>query len=220
MLLNGLPLEVQSVPPLVIAVGFGNVVVPTILVIAIISWLISFIQDKVATKDPKGQRPDRNPRARPQGPTDIEEMLKQLAGDKRPPKSQPPKPERREPPTPKRPPQAERSRAKSAQPPQPPPPARTPLSMRQTVSTIEPKLSVSDLGSAVRTHHIGNRVDAAVQSDISERVQTDLGKVEAKPSAMASGTAHPLAKLLRDPNGVRQAVLLNEILKRPRSLQR
>lgn len=207
-------------PPLVIAVGFGNVVVPTILVIAIISWLISFVQDKVAAKEQKGQRPDRNPRARPQGPTDIEDMLRQLSGDKRVAKPQPPKVEKREPPTPKRPPPVERSRGKSIQQPQPAPQARTPLSMRSTVSSMEPKLPVSDLGSAVRTHHIGNRVDAAVQSDISERVQTDLGKVAVNPSSMGSGSVHPLAKLLRDPSGVRQAVLLNEILKRPRSLQR
>ena len=65
-----------------------------------------------------------------------------------------------------------------------------------------------------------NRIGAAVQQDIDSAVRKDLGSDATSDAVHRAGNIHPLAKALRDPQGVRQAILLNEILSRPKSLRR
>ena len=81
-------------------------------------------------------------------------------------------------------------------------------------------LAQSNVGSTVRSHHLGNRVDAEVQRDVPAAFLNNFGQGIAPASAPQERQVHPLVKVLRDPNGVRNAILLNEILQRPKSLRR
>lgn len=65
-----------------------------------------------------------------------------------------------------------------------------------------------------------NRIAAAVDQDIDSAVRKDLRPDATSDALQRAGNIHPLAKALRDPQGVRQAILLNEILSRPKSLRR
>jgi len=65
-------------------------------------------------------------------------------------------------------------------------------------------------------------VDAAVQRDINSNVERDVGTNLGKDSTRTTQRAesvHPMIQLLRNPQGVRQAILMSEILKRPKSLK-
>ena len=209
--------------PLVLAAGFGNFFLPTILVVAIISWFITYIQDKMPGNDPRAPKPGGNPQPKPQGPTNIEDMLRQLAGDKKvvKPQNQPAQQsEKRQPPQPKRQTQRERPRGKPVPPVPTPPIARAPLSTRQKPPVHDSNLPISNLGTAVASHHLADRVDKSVQREIVEKVDADLGRRTTLTEPAKQTQTHPLVKLLRDPNGVRQAILLNEILQPPKSRRR
>jgi hypothetical protein len=91
-------------------------------------------------------------------------------------------------------------------------------------------------GSAVREHvesyigahvkaHMGRDVDAFVKKDIDERVKSHLGSQSSQAVEMAAPSvgdqaATDLLKALKSPEGVRQAILVSEILSRPRALRR
>ena len=92
------------------------------------------------------------------------------------------------------------------------------------------------IGSGIREHvdqyinqhvaaHIDHDVDEYVEATIVDSVEENLGD---RDTEMPTTTGHrkgpsaasEVAKLLRDPKGVRNAILVNEILSRPRSLRR
>lgn len=185
-----------------------------VLVISVLSWFINVIQ---------GNTPDGNPRVKnkPKPQTDsseIERLLKELTRDKSKPRQEP---ERRQPPPrPPKPPE-ERSRQKQPNQRQKQDAQADAKSKRPSQRVAESSLPKSDLGSAVRTHHLSNRVESSVEKDITSAVQADLGNRSANSIGNVRETpVHPLVKVLRDSNGVRQAILLNEILQRPKSMRR
>ena len=188
-----------------------------VLVISFLSWFVNLFQNN--------QQPGagaKQPRPQPKAvQSEIEALLQQMTGEK--PK---PKPPRREQPaqagSPPKPPKPPRDRGKSA--------SRTPStrnvpqgSMSQSTGGMplsgDSRLGSSNLGSEVRSHTLGNRVEAAVQREITAAVQHDLGNRISAATPLQTEQPHPLVKVLRDPSGVRQAVLLNEILQRPKSLR-
>ncbi len=181
-----------------------------VLVISVISWFINIVQ---------GNTPDGVPRAKQQNPkpqsarSEIEVLLEQISGSKKKPvgreqQTQVPRPPR---------PQQERStnvgRSNTAR-----PGSQLPKPTAKHASRVaDMHLASSNLGNEVRTHQMGNRVDAAVQQEITAAVQHDLGNRIAAAKPVQEQAMHPLIKVLRDPNGIRQAILLNEILQRPRA---
>lgn len=192
------------IPLVLSAVEIHQIVGISLLVITVLSWFVNWIQ---------GNTPDGNPRpqkAKPKPPTarsEIEALLSELTGDKRKPKpeqkEQPPRPAKN---------LAERPRAKPKTAPQRPggPPPYTPS--RPTTRPVEVKLPTANLGDSVRTSQLGNQIEASVQKDIVAAVQSDLSS---RPSVTSpERPVHPLIKLLRDPNGARQAILLSEVLQR------
>lgn len=74
--------------------------------------------------------------------------------------------------------------------------------------------------------HIGNQIEASVKSDIRDQVKNHLGEKSSPDTTSASSTSHgsaaaaDLLTALRSPGGVRQAILMSEILSKPKALRR
>lgn len=184
----------------------------SVLVITVLGWLVNIVQGNT---DNGPRQPKPKPKAN-SGRSEIEDLLQELSGSKG--KQKPA--QQREPARPAKPP-VERSRAKSKPGPQKltglPAQATSRPSTRAAVSN----LPSSNLGGELRSHQLGNQIDAAVRKEITDAVQIDLGTGIAAASATpVERPVHPLVKVLRDPNGVRQAILLNEVLQRPKALRR
>ena len=82
----------------------------------------------------------------------------------------------------------------------------------------------SFIGDHVRSH-MGRDVDNFVKKDIDERVKSHLGSQSSKPVEMSasdtgSAAAEDILSVLKTPAGVRHAILVNEILARPKSLRK
>ncbi len=83
-------------------------------------------------------------------------------------------------------------------------------------------------GASIREHvsnHLEPRIASGVQQHIDQHVQQHIGSNQAASTALQPGesaaqTNISIRKLLKEPGGVRQAILVNEILARPRSLRR
>ena len=99
---------------------------------------------------------------------------------------------------------------------------------KQTPSNIE-----RPLGSGISEHvdkyisqHVDSNADSLVEADIARSVNSHLGDRSAElPSLTQAGvemptTAATFRQLLKSRQGVRQAILLNEVLTRPRALRR
>jgi hypothetical protein len=198
----------------VLAFDFGEVVGIIILVLTVLGWFVRAIKGQ-GENQPPVRRANPNP-----GRSEIETFLEELSGNaqKRPPVRPNP---------PNRPPVAKAPKKPNKQ----PAGNKPPKAPKPVMSLADKHLSSSNLGSGLRSHVSTymqtDRVAAEVQQDlksrIAEDVRTDLG-----PSTMmtniaatvASAPVHPLISLLRDPKGVRQAIALQEILQKPRSMRR
>ncbi len=83
----------------------------------------------------------------------------------------------------------------------------------------------SFIGQHVKAH-IGHQGGDSVKNDISDQVRSHLGEDRNKPSAPAAATTHGSAAAgnlllaLRSPEGVKQAILMSEILSKPKALRR
>ena len=181
-----------------------------VLVISVLSWFINLVQ---------GNTPDGVPRAKQQNPkprparSELEVLLEQITDSKkkqigREPQAQAPRPPRPQQERPKNTGRQNTARTGSQS---PKPGAKPPTRV------ADMHLASSNLGNEVRSHQMGNRVDAAVQQEITAAVQHDLGNRIAAAMPAHEPAMHPLIKVLRDPNGIRQAILLNEILQRPKA---
>jgi hypothetical protein len=76
----------------------------------------------------------------------------------------------------------------------------------------------SSIGPKAIDANVKKDVDTAVQQDITDAVRKDIG-TDGTLGAVQAQTIHPLIQALRNPQGVRQAILLNEVLSRPKSLR-
>lgn len=76
----------------------------------------------------------------------------------------------------------------------------------------------SSVGPQAIDANVKKDVDQAVQRDIDDAVSRDIG-VDGTASKPQAQVVHPLIQALRNPQGVRQAILLNEVLSRPKSLR-
>lgn len=80
------------------------------------------------------------------------------------------------------------------------------------------------IGQHVKSH-IGKQIGDAVKTDISDQVRSHLGDDRNSQSATTSTThgssaAAELLRALRSPEGVRQAILISEVLSKPKALRR
>ena len=83
----------------------------------------------------------------------------------------------------------------------------------------------SFIGQHVKSH-IGKQISDAVKSDINDQVRSHLGDDKNKQTAPTAATTHgsaaagDLLTALRSPEGVRQAILISEVLGKPKALRR
>lgn len=189
-------------------------------IIAFVIWILGMIIRAVKNNQEQAQAP---PRPKPVPDTrrmEIETFLEEIAGGapNRPPVRPNP---------PKRPPVA-KSGKKGAK---PQPSAKSAAPNKPRVAMSEQHLAKADLGSGLRSHLSAymqpDRMAAEVQKDLPNRiakeVQADLGPARSTSSiAPTSGVAavHPLMSMLREPQQVRHAIVLQEILQKPRALRR
>ena len=140
-------------------------------------------------------------------------------------------------------PQQRRNEGQNHPAPHPTDPERNPGSFRHTVITPASRAtqlgSVPEqpLGSGITDHvdtyisrhvseHVDSHVDDFVEADIAESVVSHLGSRPKEIGDLTSSHTDPLTpaarfrKLLKSQNGVRQAILLNEVLTKPRILRR
>ena len=93
------------------------------------------------------------------------------------------------------------------------------------------QMSHAPLGADLREHVskvMGERVKAQAERDLphlastmAAKVQEDLGDFSVSKKAVDAGsTASPLIQMLRNPQTARQAVLMAEIMGRPKALRK
>ena len=104
-------------------------------------------------------------------------------------------------------------------------------------SSVKPVAIDRSTGSGVGAHvdsfigqhvksHIGNQLSDSVKTDINDQVRSHLGEDKNRPTAPTAATTHgsaaagDLLLALRSPQGVRQAILLSEVLSKPKALRR
>lgn len=212
-------------------------------VVAVLFAVISIGAAIVNAVGGKKEPPRRNP-GRPKDNKvrkEIEEFLEQQSGRKpqrreeilvedvelveeRPsPRPQPPRQKK---------PQPQRQKPTAQKPPQKP--ASTPrpvIAPTQVTKRGEAPLGSKDMGTGLREHvtaTMGERIAAQAQRDlphltsqVSEKVREDLGtfSVSGKEAAPSSKTS-PLIQMLRNPQSARHAVIIAEVLGRPKALRK
>lgn len=209
----------MPVPLPIVAVDF-DVVGIIILVLSILGYFVKAIKGS-------GENVPRPPMRRPDGDRmkmEIETFLEELNEETRNrPAGRGNKPV----------PPAERPRPPAVKPAKKSgkvgPSARPPMASKSVASLADKHFETSKLGQGVRSHVSGymqsDRIASEVKQDLASRipsaVQADLGPASATAAGAPSPPpVHPVVRLLRDPQGVRQAIALQEILQKPKALRR
>ena len=204
-------------PPLLLA-DVSEWIGLAVLVLSFLGWIVNAIKGNQAEGVPKQPRPkpQRDLRA------ELEVFLEELQTGKPAAKPEVVKP------------QAERPKPVPAvaKKPQKQRPDKKPQGKPAPKTLVQPTVKPSAVGGGVREHvaaymtpdrvgahaqeHVGqHRIDDAVAKDLAG------GTVAAvTPVGVLHATPHPLLQVLSSRDGVRQAILLQEILQRPRALRR
>ncbi|MBI1344671.1 hypothetical protein GC163_00130 [bacterium] len=196
----------------VLAADFGSYVGLAILVFSVLGWIINAIKgnDPNGKPLPKRNKPKRDLRSELE--VFLEELQKPQEPVKRPPPPQPaPAPPRQT--TAKT--RANRGQKSTANAPRP---SNKPNRNKGSGQSVREHVATFMGDNRVATEvqqHLSHRIDQAVQQDLSG------GTVAAvEPAEVRRSTPHPLLSMLARPEGMRQAILINEVLQRPRSLSR
>ena len=218
------------------------------LVVAFLTWIMN-LANKNKEKKP-AQRPARPKPQGDQVKSELEAFLEEVTGQKQPEKPRPqqqrrpgpapaevrqekrqPVPQQKAKPTPR--PQRPRRRPKQAKPRQKPAPAPKPVerqSLREREAAKD-KIRAAEkaerkLGSGISEHvdaYIDDHVDSHLSHDINASVRAHLGsrqQVMANKKAQASEMNQQIVASLRNPAEIKRAIIVNEILAKPRALRR
>jgi hypothetical protein len=154
-------------------------------------------------------------------------LFNQVAGKNQPPQPPRPKPKRAEPrddiflrdDEPRRPSQKQQPKKKQQQ----PKPAEAKGSRRPGGEIANRHIQTSDLGAGVRTHvteiqtaKVAQSVQEHMQSRVGQSVSEHLGTFTAAATPQASKQVNQIIQTLRNPTTVRQAIIVNLVLERPR----
>lgn len=206
------------------AIDAGQVFGLIILVISILSWFVNVLKQNSANA--KGNKPA------PQN-SEMEQFLKRVldanqgnarqAGDpNRPVQQKPPLPESRKKQKNK---QQKRPQLRSNEPPKSQVGDR--WSQRpgqladQRLKTSIPSSQPDGMKARLATNHLQQLAEFHLGSRVSTAVEQDLGMGLASVATTVQQRAqHPVAQLLQSPAQVQQAMILQEILQKPRALRR
>jgi hypothetical protein len=228
--------------PWILGVNFHEIFAIIVLVISVLSWLVNLIQGSSPNAVPRQQRPKPKPQT---SRSELESLIQELTTDKRKaeekrrteqlePTASAPIPQqfteqqrieqRRAEHQRKEQQRAERARAAASMAPQRPggPPPYNPSRQLQQMTPPkrkEPKRNFESLGEGIRSQHVGSQFQGQIKEAPSSAAETISKKQISAATLDTVASVHPLVKLLREPGGVRQAVILNEILQRPKSLR-
>jgi len=197
--------------------NFIDAIIPVIIFIAVISGIINSIRESVAKNAKQQAAPP--PQSRVQS-----EIADFLSGKQRP--ASPPAEKSRPQPT-----AGGQKGNRQRQPSRPKPQRNT-----SAAPAGQHRPDSKSVGSGVSAHvdsfigghvnaHIGTNFDESVKKDMAERVKSDLGSQSSRPVEMSardtgSLAADNLLAALRSPAGIRHAILVNEILSKPRALRK
>lgn len=210
----------QLLPPPLLLADVGEYIGMAVLLLSFLGWIVNAIKGNQADGQPKVPRPkpQRDLRA------ELDVFLEELQGGK----PQPPRQEVAKPPVERpRPVQAGAPPSKKKQ-----RPDKKPQPKPAPKSSVQPTVKPSAVGGGVRAHvssymapdrvgahaqaHIGqHRIDEAVNKDLAGGTVAAVEQI-----AGQRATPHPLLQVLASRDGVRQAVLMQEILQRPRVFRR
>ena len=212
-------------PEPILAIAIGQVIALIIFTLSVLGWFVNLVQGNQQNGAP---RPKNRPREL--GQNELEKFLQEVVGGKAQPEKKPPA----SPPLPqqKQPSQQQQKQPRSGNDnkrggknkPQQQRVAREAVaSQRPGDRVAQSHLQTSTLGGGVRSHLLSsiepNRISEVVQHDIGFAVQRDIGSDATSDAIHRAGNIHPVAQALRDPKGLRQAIMLNEILSRPKALR-
>lgn len=204
--------------PLLLAADVGNWIGLAVLVLTVLGWIVNAIKGN----DPDGKPLPQRPRPKRDLRSEIDVFLEELQQRPAEPRKEAPRPAPQPPRETSERPRGDKPRKSNPQQPK--------AAKSKSPKPTAPKPAASQPGQGIREHvstyMAGNRVAAEVQQHLAHRVdeavQRDLsGGTVAPVQSVSSPVAapHPLMAMLLRPEGVRQAILLNEILQRPRVLR-
>lgn len=200
--------------PTVFAIDPGAIITIVVILISIIGWLINFLNEKAREQQPRRMNP--RPGQAGAGPrrgedrfqAEIDQFLQQVGGRRKPNRQRP----QAEPIEIEVVPEyelAERERRQRRQ---------------RKLSSIEDRhVESGTLGAGLRTHvaaDMRNTIDERVRRDITDSVEDDLGLPTGRSESAGTQPAAPqinpgeIVAMLRDRDGVRKAIIVNEILRR------
>lgn len=195
-----------------------SIVFLVILIISVVSWLVNLVQ---------GDKPNikkKPPRPAGGGQSELELFLQQVVGNTEAEKPRPaPKPAK---PAGERKPQKKQQQSKQRVGNERPGSERPGNEQKSPAERPGQRLSQihladSTVGAGMRSHASVTQNDVAnsVRRDIDENVLRDIGTDGTVAATINRPAEHPLIQTLRSPQGVRQAIILTEILGRPKSLR-
>jgi len=203
----------------ILADAGGSIVFVIVLIISVVSWLVNLVQGN----NPNGVKP--KPRPKPeQGQSDLEKFLQEVVGNKPQQQQQQEKPR---PPKQPRPPGQKKNKQKQPAPPRPVAAQAPAATERPGARLQQTHLASAVLGEGIRSNTMDQRtietfvkkdIDSSVRRDIDDAVQRDIG-ADGTLSPVRRAGVHPLIQSLRNPGGVQQAIMMAEILARPKSLR-
>jgi hypothetical protein len=226
-------------PFLLAAPEIGQLIGIAFLVLSILSYFVSAVNG--ARNAGKGNAAPQPRPPKPDARTELQDFLAELLKPKAPEPPPAPKPRPEKP----RPPKAKSSSGSGGR--QGPPGGGKPskadpgrrarqgsedqpsrrVAEQHLMTTVQPSSLGSGVAQHVQEHLAAGRVSGEAQAvagqRIADAVRQDLGGGIAAivtPPPGAARPQHPLAALLRTPQGAQQAILLQEIMQRPVSLRR
>ncbi len=217
------------------------------LIVLIIFIAISAIRGLMKNAEEKAQKAQRKvaaagnlaPERQKRVQSEIDAFLSEVGAAPPKPQAPRPAPPRPVPAPPAAQSQSARQRSAANQPRRRQPTRTAPKAQperRPPIGTPAPSAGRQQVGGSIASHvdqyiskhvtqHLDHDVDELVQADIVDSVNSHLGmRGREMPALTGSAQAVPpadeIVRLLRDPAGIRQAILINEILSRPRALRR
>ena len=206
------------IPPAMLAITFGELVGLVIFTVSVVSWIVNLVQGNQINR---ASQPKTGASIRKQ--SDLEIFLQDVLGgnpqqETTPAVASPQKPKQS---------RAQRGtqsikdskRERKNRPPNSNEPKQSVALLKTSHRESLPSLQASVRQGQFQGAIDSNRISEAVKQDMTFAAHRDIGSDAASDAIHRAGNIHPIARTLRDPNGLQQAIVLNEILARPKALR-